>query len=48
MSVRYPIFTDTPCSKAILTLTAAGLGIIDKEGKQVSLAADFSVPSSAT
>jgi phospholipid-translocating ATPase len=29
--------------KAILTLTAAGVGIVGKEGKQASLAADFSV-----
>jgi phospholipid-translocating ATPase len=36
-------FVDTPCAKAILTLTAAGVGIVGKEGKQASLAADFSV-----
>jgi hypothetical protein len=29
--------------EAILTLTAAGVGIVGKEGKQASLAADFSV-----
>jgi phospholipid-translocating ATPase len=29
--------------KAILTPTAAGVGIVGKEGKQASLAADFSV-----
>jgi phospholipid-translocating ATPase len=29
--------------KAILTLAAAGVGIVGKEGKQASLAADFSV-----
>lgn len=29
--------------KAILTLTTAGVGIVGKEGKQASLAADFSV-----
>ena len=29
--------------KTILTLTAAGVGIVGKEGKQASLAADFSV-----
>ena len=43
MSVRFPIFIDTSCAKVILTLTAAGVGIVGKEGKQASLAAEFSV-----